>query len=63
MRAVLEELQEAGGSLTKAEFYKLLAKHYSTPTSMVCGVKAMRKAGLVQDRIQLTATGSVRLNK
>ena len=60
---MLEALQAAGSHLSKLEFMRLLAAHYATPMAMNQAIKDMRKEGLIQDTIRLTATGSAKLNQ
>jgi predicted transcriptional regulator len=60
---VLEELAAAGSHLSKRDFYKILGKHYSTAMAVNQAIKDMRKEGLIQDSIRLTALGSAKLNQ
>lgn len=62
-QAVLQALVDAGGSMGYDEFRRVLAQHYGDKNSMDCSMSQMRRLGMIQWRVHLTASGSARLAK
>lgn len=62
-QAVLTALATSGGSMEWDEFRRVVADNYGTENSMSCAINQMRKRGLIQRRVFLTASGSARLSK
>jgi hypothetical protein len=58
---LLKKLRDAGGSVERDEFTRMLAEQFKSANAMKCCLQDMIALGLVQRRICLTASGSVRL--
>lgn len=60
---VLTALTDAGGSMEWDEFRRVVAANYGTENSTSVALHHLRRRGLIQRRVFLTASGSARLSK
>lgn len=62
-QAAMTALAQAGGSMEYDDFRRALAALYPEKNGAFVSISQMRRLGLIQFRVQLTATGSARLSK